>query len=304
MYMFKKIVSVLLILSFLVFSCNYIFAANDNSSAGHVIKFNKNDSYTQELSVIDNDTYFFEDTDEYTITIVLSKDNRLEIALIKKDTPNRLLTYNEDLKKLNLLGTNSDNFLKIKEMSLNGKLEFEIQEVTNTQYKEDGPDITPFSASRVTSFLHSEYGKPYSDTLLGTKTRNSATARLYGSRSYTTPNRQSRFLTPALKTIAQIAVLSGFSPLTVTLVARVILVNGVKYVAEKQYLDRYTCKQMNTKTVYVNSLYQYYSGSDTTFTVIVGEKGEATEKSSTHGHSDFNNNSLLLDIGLDNYFGI
>ncbi len=156
----------------------------------------------------------------------------------------------------------------------------------------------------MTSFLHSEYGRPYSNTLLGTKTRSSATARLYGSRSYTTPNRQSRFLTPALKTIAQIAVLSGFPPLTITLVARVVLVNGVKYVAEKQYLDRYTCKQMNTKTVYVNSLYQYYSGSDTTFTLIVGEKGVTTEKSSTHGHRDFNNNSLLLDIGLDNYFGI
>ncbi len=68
-------------------------------------------------------------------------------------------------------------------------------------------------------------------------------------------------------------------------------------------VEIYQCEAQSTKTVFDNNMDQYYAGKAMTYAVAYADSLNTSLVSrGRYTHLDFNNNKLLIQKGVENYF--
>ena len=265
-------------------------------------------SPTKEITCI-NDVYmYYHDTSEYTLAINLYPSGRIEIGRNDKlnqsmnqkidDIDNLSKQYNE-LKETQDVKTWFDSLELLIERDENILDDSLIKKTYSDEVNLISSDTE--IAKKIDAELSSIFGSPYSNKYLGKLTSQGYTAYLYETMCFERYKHNSWFLN-AGSTLAAVASWMAIPQATAL---RIITFVGSVAAGYSVYKDltanQYYANIHNNKTVKVGADYPYRAGKSQYGYCYIGDKGaEYVSINKVNKDSDFDNNTLLMQKGIDN----
>jgi len=303
------------------------------TSSNKVIE--KNEGYYSEAFEVNGVKYFYEDNEEYTISITTSLNGDRIIAYKDKlggneneiyylnETSNTLKTkyknepiYTTNIEMTSLQTSDIKNLENIKEKVLNNEIKLEkksiqdFAEVTHLVESEDVSLLEPkiisnstTSASKVYQALAEEYGQQYTYKYLSSLTKSGYTGYLYEHMTFGAYEKTS-LLFDAATSIGIIATALGTPISGLIGIAAWVSAGFASYeLLMPTEFKKWNATVYKQKVVKVKSIYPYRAFYDRHLTAVTGSKGTAvlSNVKRTYKSSDYDSNYTLLSKGIDYY---
>lgn len=290
----------------------------------------KKEGHYKETFEINGVKYFYEDNEEYTISITMSLNGDRIIAYKDKsvgdneiyylnETSNTLKTRykNEPVDtssiEMNSLQTSEIKDLEnIKEKVLNNEIKLEkksIQdfgEVTHFAESKDVDLLKPNSISddarKVYKALAREEGPQYTYKWLMTRYSNGIEARLYGHKTFGAHKKASKIF----KAGTAIGIIASFLSFPISKIVGIAswVSAGLATLelAKGSEFQEWSATAYRQKVVKIESVYPYRAFYDKHYSAAVGPKGAVLSKVlRTYKSSDYDSNDTLLSKGIEYY---
>lgn len=270
-----------------------------NPNSVEIIFEETTESEQIEVSSITDTYMYFHDTSEYTISILKYSNGQVEIAKNDKDAG----VLSETVTSVDAIDdfeTTPEGFLSIEEAVCAGLCEMQV-----TRDSEPEVGMTSVARSSVGSKIEEElegiYGSEYGYTYRAGKTSQGYTGSLY-ERMYFSYSKYYSWVINAGSTLAAVASLLA---LPESVVLQIITFVGVAATGYSVYKDITANKYSTyvnynkivtvkgTNTINVDKTIFGYS--------YIGDRSAAFTYSSTSKQQYYDNNSKLLDLGIENY---
>lgn len=246
------------------------------------------------------DTYmYFHDTAEYAISIIKYSSGRVEIA--KNDKNAGVLSETvTSVDALNDFEPTMNGFLSIEGEVCAGLCEMQV-----TQNSEPEVRIMSMSSSSIGSKIEAElediYGSEYGYTYRAGKTSQGYTGALY-ERMYFS---YSKYYSWAINAASTLAAVVSLLMLPESTVLKIITFVGTAATGYSVYQDltanKYSTYVNYNKIVTVKGTNTINVDKSIFGYSYIGDKSAAFVYSSTSKHQYYDNNSKLLELGIENY---
>lgn len=323
----KKLIYSALISTLVISSIGYSSGLNVSAASSLNELSEINDKYSESFE-LNGVQYFYEDTNNYTLSITKAPNGEESIAYKDKLSSNDDEIYYQytpgttenknsqaTAKEISSLNATEERELNtIKEKVLNNEITLEkhsIKDFATVTHSNESKDASLLAAdtssvSKVNYSLSQVYGEQYVNKYLTSLTKDGYTGYLYQHMTFgATP--KTSFAFDALAAIGIVATAVG-TPISTLLgiAAWVSAVGGSYQLLKPTSFDTWTAKVYYQKEVKVGTIYPYRSFYDLTLQAVTGSQGYAalSEVKSTYKSSDYDNNTSILSTGIANYIKI
>ncbi|MBU5438794.1 hypothetical protein KQI42_12270 [Tissierella sp. MSJ-40] len=299
---FKKIFSMILV--FMMVSMNFnVFASEMSLNPNiEIIESIENDGIViKEITKIGDTYYYYEDNDNFTLSISENVNGYAEINMKDKLEPNLINStiINDRTEDFNI-----ENFDVLRTDVLNNKIKLDKQ--LSVDFNENITQPIELStdssiASKITADLESYYGKEYSSKYLRSLVYRGYTGKLYESMHFEMYKHYSWDVYAGMSVSAIAALVSWPTTVINTVFTIVSLGTGGYGVIKDVTANEYVSKVHYNKIVEVRNIYPYRAGKTINRRSYVGDRSAASQYKSERADYDFNDNEALLRKGIDNY---
>lgn len=306
------------------FASNYEIQASDNEEIQVLLSYEENGEQT-EISVYDGTYMYYNDANNCVVSINIYPDGYIDIAkndksldyvessIIDSTSENSIEMLNCDDEETSTVIDEMSSFNEsellgffegIKENVLDGTIDLDERTEKNESEEEayasraSSADI----AKKIDKALTDEYGEPYSAKQIASLTSKGYTAYLYRSMSFDRYKKTSWALAIGT-TLANVVSTLSLPQSTVLKILTFVKNAGTSVYKLAKSTDAYKyVANVNTyKEVKVKSLYPYRAAKTQYGTAYVGDKTAAYIYNKTSKDSDFDNNTTLMQKGIENY---
>lgn len=321
MKIFKKIIALFLSLVLTTSSFTFAHANNvkyDDENEFDTIIYEESDNEIVELIELDGTYFYFQDTDEYTLSItkypsgnvnVVKNDklnNSLEESIITENQDNEIQMFSaRDIDIISEMKLLSERVLD-NQIELETDLSHYFENVVTYDEEEviiDGNIHSNRSvASLIDEELSGEFGSPYNDRLRGGLSYRGYSASLYESMHFTRSKYTSWFINAG----TAVGIVASLMGIPTSLVLKIFTYTsigvGVYSIIADVTGNKYYADVHNNKTVKVKDIYPYRAGRSEYGFCYVGDKSAAYQsRNKVRQDYDFDDNTGLMRKGIDNY---
>ncbi len=307
-----RFISIVLVIAMLFSLSVPAFAAENNAIQPNdpiiVSEARSKDSYITQFDQIGDALYYYEETDEYIVAIGVL-DDVTDYSIRYKNNPATIYygvsTFEDVSNNARTTATTKEKILSIKEDLLGNKLPLQqtmtipTSATTNTQTRSVDSD----HADKFMDLLY-DAGWPtsYVNYLRDSMTQNGVTANLYHSVTYSISEKSSWFAI-ASTALSVLMTLTSLPAGTLRLVVTLVLTaSGVYVTAKDVTIAKYNVYAYGTKRVVIGNVQPYWAGRTVCWTGIAADLGATLDLEYDNKHSDYDDNTGLLETGLYNYF--
>ena len=259
------------------------------------------------IEEMENATYYIEKTDSYNIAVGLY-DTFADCSIYYHEA-DTLYTKIVPIEEINSVipqtrsaSTQAAQFESIADAILDGSISL-------SQLTLQAPQIMPrVTSSERTKIMNELYDAGWPTSYVNFErdrmTQNGVTAILYHSVTYSIQDYDYTFL--AAKTaLSVLLALTGLPTAKIKLIATLYLTaDGIWQTVSDMTAGRFDVYAYGTKQVKIGNVQPYWAGRTVKWTGYTFDIGAGLNFDYENKHSDYDNNTLLLQTGLNNYFNM
>lgn len=266
------------------------------------------DTYLAQYDQVGDALYYYEETDEYIMAIgVLG--NISDYSIRYKENPNAIYSGISNIENSGAMArtetTDEDAINSIKKALLENAMPLQqtIQVSEIVESNGQTRSVNSDHADKIMNLLYDEgWPTSYVNYLRASMTQDGVTANLYHSVTYSISEKSSWFAL-ASTALSALMTLTSLPAGTLRLVVTLVLTASGIYVTLKDVtIAKYNVYAYGTKKVVVGEVQPYWAGRTVCWTGIAADLGATLDFEYENKHSDYDDNTGLLETGLYNYF--